>query len=561
MITPRVVLDLSYRYLRNSNSIFPADPNQISLLVSGLALSGRSTDLLAGEGRQQESHDGSVTLSFARGKHSLRFGGTFSADRNRFQFPAFEAGRAIVPGLAALSMPTPTADLFQLGSGGAEVGFSVSRTELFVQDDYKVLSRLTLSYGLRYKAEFPPSFQEDDLQGWQPRVGLAANLDSGQKTTFRASYGLFRLPFPQRPQAYQLLLGGQGLRAGVPTPVRTVTSFIGDPAASNALASFLSTGTIPAGPQLAVTSPPFLRSAYTQTAGASLERQIGTSWVVGGEYAYTAGTHLLTATNRNLGPPSLVAGRPDFLGAILSPNFAQIYEFQSAGTSRYHGFSATVRRSSSKGFQLQARYTFSRTIDDVPGRGFETFEATPENVFNRGGDRAVSEWNRAHYFRADVPFDLALPTGQSFSRFRWSLFGSGTLRFQSGRDFNVLAGFDANHDGNPLTDRPLNVGRNTFLGQHFLQVDTRVGLHFSWGERWSARAFADVFNLFNRTNFLTFQTTLGQGDLTGLDPRIVSGRRQVPSYDYRQPLAPSGFGLGASAGSPRRFQLGMKFEF
>jgi hypothetical protein len=136
--------------------------------------------------------------------------------------------------------------------------------------------------------------------------------------------------------------------------------------------------------------------------------------------------------------------------------------------------------------------------------------------------------------------------------------------YQSGRYFNVLAGLDANHDGNPLTDRPLSVGRNTFLGQRFLQFNTSIRSRYHVSKTHEEMVFAwtvNLFNLFNRTNFTHYNTVLSRNDLTGLDQRIVAGRRGIPGYDFRQPLAPGGFGIATSDFSPRRIQLGLQFSF
>ena len=70
-----------------------------------------------------------------------------------------------------------------------------------------------------------------------------------------------------------------------------------------------------------------------------------------------------------------------------------------------------------------------------------------------------------------------------------------------------------------------------------------------------------AFNILNRANFTAYNTVLGKADLSGLDPRIVFGRAGLPKFDYRQQLAPSGFGLATAAATPRRIEIGVKFEF
>jgi outer membrane receptor protein involved in Fe transport len=60
----------------------------------------------------------------------------------------------------------------------------------FVQDSWRVTSKLTLNYGLRWDFESGLSqYVNNDYRGWQPRVGLAYSPDS--KTVVRAGFGLF----------------------------------------------------------------------------------------------------------------------------------------------------------------------------------------------------------------------------------------------------------------------------------------------------------------------------------------------------------------------------------
>jgi len=255
-----------------------------------------------------------------------------------------------------------------------------------------------------------------------------------------------------------------------------------------------------------------------------------------------------------------VNGRPDFGNRTLLPGFAQIYEYSSHGGQAFHAGTATanLRRSA---YFLSASYTVSKLIDDVLARSFEN---TAENVYDPRRDRAKSEFDTRQAL--DVIGNWDFPSSQRYANnaaFRFinhvSLFGD--FHYNSGRYFNVLAGSDLNHDGNPLTDRPLSVGRNTFLGQEFAQLD--LGLSFKVPFR-EEKAFAfslECFNVLNRANFTNFQTVLGQGDLTGVDPRIIFGRGGISDLNFRQPLAANGFGLATSAATPRRIQLRLNFSF
>ena len=98
---------------------------------------------------------------------------------------------------------------------------------------------------------------------------------------------------------------------------------------------------------------------------------------------------------------------------------------------------------------------------------------------------------------------------------------SALLTTQSGRFFNVFAGSDANGDGNPLSDRPGTLGRNTLKGPSFATVDMRIAREVSFTERLKAEFSADFFNLFNRDNITDLNTVYGGIDLN-LPPNPVS---------------------------------------
>jgi hypothetical protein len=553
-----------YRYNRTSAGFDPVEPNEPSILIQGLALIGRAPNLTSGDGYSYSSHRFSDDLFLSRGQNSLKLGGQYTFENTSFRFASFESGRAIIPGLAALSSNPPRAELFEIGAGGTQVQYSFGSTGLYVRDDYRVIPQLTLNFGLRYDAEFPPSFLKKELDGWQPNIGLAWDITGKGTNVLRAGYGVFRSRLSQFPVGFQLLMGGLGLHIGLPSPVRLVTSFVGEQAATNAFNIFLSQRNAPAEPQMATTYDQSSQRALYQSADLSIMRNLGPRWSVEAGYTYLRGSRLLTQTNINLPPPVLIDGRPDFRNGALNPAFAQIYSYETAGRSSYH--SGSVKLQGWKSYAprgtlvFNATYTFSKSIDDAPSG---SFEATPENVFDRRNDRAISSWSAMHYLFVYSSVEAPKPTRgpEWLSSAIGSLYLNDWLTVRSGLNFNVLTGFDTNHDGNPLTDRPLGVGRNTFLGQNFIRLDICFGSRIALSEKHQLRLQAKILNAFNRTNFDNYNTVLSRSNLSGLDPAIVSGRRGNPDFDFRRPHTSSGFGLATSALDPRRIQLEVKYFF
>ena len=120
---------------------------------------------------------------------------------------------------------------------------------------------------------------------------------------------------------------------------------------------------------------------------------------------------------------------------------------------------------------------------------------------------------------------------------------SSLLTVQSGRFFNIFAGKDINGDGNPTSDRPGRIGRNTLEGPGFASFDWRVGREFRVNEHLRLEFTADFFNLMNRVNITDLNTLYGADDLS-LAPNPILG-----------------FGTPRDVSNPRQIQYGLKVKF
>ncbi len=99
------------------------------------------------------------TLSYLRGRHALRFGGSLSRtkiDFSNFRFngqPIFLSFPDFLLGLSAAQNGSPFSNVF--GSldlpGQTDRKFRIVDGSLYVQDDFKLKPRLTLNLGLRYE--------------------------------------------------------------------------------------------------------------------------------------------------------------------------------------------------------------------------------------------------------------------------------------------------------------------------------------------------------------------------------------------------------------------------
>ena len=122
----------------------------------------------------------------------------------------------------------------------------------------------------------------------------------------------------------------------------------------------------------------------------------------------------------------------------VSPDSLALVE--SAGTSWYNGLEASVNKQLSKGLQLLASYTFSKTLDSD---GNSINGTSAGNTLTRGDQNSPAQrWGRAsfdrtHRFILSVVYAFPSPSG----RLAKALFGgwstSGVVTLQSGATLTI----------------------------------------------------------------------------------------------------------------------------
>jgi hypothetical protein len=110
-----------------------------------------------------------------------------------------------------------------------------------------------------------------------------------------------------------------------------------------------------------------------------------------------------------------------------TPVFASIFAENTVANSAYNSFQTMLEKRFSHGLQLQASYTFSKSIDQA-----SSFEETL-NPFNPRASRALSLFNSAQRFVINYYWELPVPKYAGFKGRvldDWSV--SGITQFQSG---------------------------------------------------------------------------------------------------------------------------------
>jgi hypothetical protein len=292
-----------------------------------------------------------------------------------------------------------------------------------------------------------------------------------------------------------------------------------------------------------------LRTPYSEQASLEISHELGGGVAITVGYLYVhalklaAHTGLLngvqtdTLINGVRVPGVVPGGKPVFArpAGRIFPELGDFYVTDDIGYSIHHGGTLEVEKRFSRGFSFHGSYTFSKTINNA--ESVANLADLPEGP-SIGTERAVSRQTVPHRFT--LAFVSQIPERVGFlGNFKFS----SLLSAQSGRRFNIFAGSDANADGNPLSDRPDNLGRNTLEGPGFASLDLRVAREFRLNERVTAEFSGDFFNLLNRVNITDLNTVYGQTTLS------------VPTNSVL------GFNTPRDASNPFQFQYGLKLRF
>lgn len=500
----------------------------------------------------------------------------------------------------------------------------------FAQDQWRVTSKLTLNYGLRWDYETGLSDTVNNYyKAFQPRVGLAYSPD--KHTVIRVGFGLFSdrynigfffVTHPQRPTTFVCLVttpncpgSGNfplpGIRDGafnatyalnqLPFLGAGITPFGIQPsdAASNLLrfGSYqpIALVTDPRTPPLSTVGDGTVERAskmpYAEQASLEIDRELGHGLVVNVGYLFVSSHHQVRAENLNVCPanttggasPSVTTGwyqcgtsaapfnnytappadypaGKSFFQTVLIP-VGLLYYTDNSGNSVYHGANVSVTERAGQYFQLNANYTFSKTLDDGT---FTTFVSTPQDLYNRKLERANSNQDVRHRFIAN--FTASGPR-QTFLR---NTQLSGILTLQGARPFTMFVGFDANNDTNPVTDRVGLAARNTYWGDKLKTVDLRLSQAFKFREKQRIEVAVDAFNAFNRPNVDEVDSVYGTYNFcNGLVPvhykdatSIAVQKGAVASCPVAGPPVPNtDFGAPRKVFNAREFQLSLKYSF
>lgn len=337
------------------------------------------------------------------------------------------------------------------------------------------------------------------------------------------------------------------------------------------------------------------RNGYTGAYTAGIEHEFG-EVKINAAYVATVGVHLPAIAFPNAYAGALAGFAPftkfDAAGKITG-GFGPEQLISNRSHSTYHSLQTGVQKTSPRfGVGFQANYTFAKSLDDasaivgqLQGLSNGTRQsAAPQNPFHTASEKAPSTFDIRHVLAASVvqvlPLDRLLPNRPIARILASGWTGFGVITLTSGSPFTIYSGIQQTGYGSSGGDRPDQIGtpvlstvrkiredyfglgvnndsyfsipiglaggtgpnagrfgtlgRDTFRGPAFHNVDISLMKETTLCESAKLQFRAEFFNIFNIVNF-------------GLPANIVSG----PGFGW----------INHTASSSRQIQLSLKLLF
>lgn len=501
-------------------------------------------------------------LSAVVGRHQLKFGGDYRAiflDIKPYEH------------LVVLYSFGGVKPLVSTGSGFLQAitqlpsQFRTQAFSLYAQDTWKLIPRLTLTYGVRWEVSPAPSPRGNTtLASWRnvnnptaitlappgtplwnttysnfgPRIGLAYSLTQSGDFLIRAGGGIF----------YDLGVGGAADLASIYPNAVSAFAPVSLPITN------VNTPMISLQPPYDFTAgfTPNLKLPRSYQWNLALEKSFGRKQAVSATYVGQAGRDLLRQE-------ALFQPNPNFSSEFLLT--------QNDARSNYNALQLQYRRSLSQHVQGLLNYTWSHSLDNASN---DVVAGISNTVISGASDYASSDFDVRHSFSGALTYDIP-GAGKSgplaFLTKNWSI--NAVIVARSGFPFNLIV-FSTSPDplavatsrpdrvsGQPVwiatpsagggksvnpnafsipsTTRQGTEGRNDIPGFGLTQVDLSTARKFPFSERVNLTFRVDAFNVLNHPNFanplaflefgpafLQSPSMLNQG-LGGLSPLFQEG--------------------------------------
>jgi hypothetical protein len=469
---------------------------------------------------------------------------------------------------------------------------------VYLQDDFRATSRLTLNLGVRWDV-YPPWIEVDNrqsnfdpstgrfvvaaddavidgvkvgryLQTYSkrdigPRFGFAYDLAGNGRTLVRGGFGVF----------WNFTPGGTSSSKAQNPPFLQATALTPTPTAYGV--NLLLRDGLPPPPGVDPNRPAAgstrsifdinFRDAYARQWNLNVQQSLATNYMVEIAYAGSQGRQMLVKGDPNQAPP--VVGVTDANVnrpyAQISPLLRTIGQVQSKGTLDYHALLVKFQRRFANNFSFLNSYTWGKAIDlnsDNDGN------VTLTNVYDPQYNRGPADYDITHTLSSSWIYELPLARGKVYGG--WQL--GGILLLRGGLPLTVTTANGVQSTGtgnrpnricdgrldNPTIDRWFDTscfvpttditgtygdaGRNIIRGPGSFNIDASIIKNTKIG-RVETEFRIEAFNLLNHPQFANPNTTIGNAAVG-----TISAMLSNPSCSL-------------CGTTERQVQLGLKMKF
>jgi hypothetical protein len=318
----------------------------------------------------------------------------------------------------------------------AEPWYHTNEPGVYVQDDWRATSNLTVNLGVRYDVFTPFTEEQNQIANFDVaarRLIVAGRDGASESAGVKTDYSNIapRFGFSATLPAQMVLRGGYGISY---FPGNTASpSYLKNPpfTANYSATSNVSSGLLPnvrladGLPPLAANDPvnlsgnligtaPEFKSNRAQQFNLMVEKEFAGN-VVSAGYVGTRGTNIAASPNINLAPAAAGAVQPRRLLASTYPNVGSVQIFDNVNESTYDALQIIFQRRYRAGLSFNTHYTLAHA---------QTLSPTL-------WDLSISEWS-------DSPLDI---------RHRWVITANYELPWARGRkgvSGALLAGWQVN---------------------------------------------------------------------------------------------------------------------
>lgn len=455
--------------------------------------------------RNSQNRQVAGDVTWVHGKHTIKAGTSLIWSQN----PVANSNTVIGAYTFNAAYTRDGAADFLLGLGSQwvwqrplNVSMRAHSLGFFVQDDYRVSQRLSLSFGVRYELSTPWVEKRNqmgnldlDTNPAQPQFVLAQDGSHDEralvgtdkdnvmarfgfsfkltpKMVLRAGYGQFFSYFENFGDG-TYLIGNPPFAYGVTLTGSTTTPAV-------ILSQGPPTGATDLSRATGLSFRSYQRSAVRPNAhqwNLNIQREFGADWLVEVGYSGSRGIHLVRQYDGNFSPagpgnidqkrPYRSVSIPD-TSIVVSP-LGPIVSHRLDGNSIYHAMLAKVEKRFSNGFTLLSSYTFSKTIGDTCGNASigNTTNCGYQNVLDLRPERSLDNQDIPHRFVTSTLYDLPLGRNRAYlasaSKVVDAVLGGWSVgsivTFSSALPFNVtVQGNPSNTGSTNIVQRPNVVG-------------------------------------------------------------------------------------------------------